>query len=277
MFGGLASNAMEQGTQDVYSHLTLKDGLLAWYSFDGNFNDANGTLHAVITNGTPGFGKDRFENMTGAFQSTGGNALSVSNLMIGNGSFTIQFWALNPTNWFLGQGVRSNYHGLHIGVDGSGMRCDYWGSSLSAPLGGRPGWTHWVITHDASANLKRIWRDGKCVAQATASPYLGNGLFIIGRHFSGGGYFSGSLDDLAFWNRALAPAEIADLYADGKGLVYRLYPGIPYHDARYHGGPQVIPGKLQNEYYDTLDIPDAQKAAGAEEGITYRNLCETGL
>jgi hypothetical protein len=151
------------------------------------------------------------------------------------------------------------------------MRCDYWGSSLSAPLGDRPGWTQWVIAHDAAANLKMIWRDGKCVAQATASPYLGNGLFIVGRHFSDGGYFSGSLDDLAFWNRALTPAEIADLYADGQGLVYRHYPGVPYHDARYNGGAQLIPGKLQNEYYHTLEVSEEQKAAGAGEGITYHD------
>ncbi len=49
------------------------------------------------------------------------------------------------------------------------------------------------------------------------------------------------------------------------------YLGIPYHDDRHKGGPQVIPGKLQNEYYDTLDISDAQKATGAGEKITYHD------
>jgi hypothetical protein len=49
------------------------------------------------------------------------------------------------------------------------------------------------------------------------------------------------------------------------------YPGVPYHDARYQGGPQLIPGKLQNEYFDTMDISDAQKAAGAEQDITYHD------
>lgn len=49
------------------------------------------------------------------------------------------------------------------------------------------------------------------------------------------------------------------------------YLGIPYHDSVYQGGPQIIPGRLQNEYYDTMDIPDAEKAAGAEEGITYHD------
>ncbi len=49
------------------------------------------------------------------------------------------------------------------------------------------------------------------------------------------------------------------------------YPGVPFHDSVYSGGPQVIPGRLQNEYYDMLDITDAEKAAGAEEGITYHD------
>jgi hypothetical protein len=221
LISGLAVNAGEIGAKDVCAHPTLRQDLLAWYGFDGNFNDANGALNAKVANGSPGFGEDRFGNKTGAFQTSGGDALSADGIMIGNGSFAIQFWAFNPTNWFLGQGVRSNYHGLHIGVDGTGMRCDYWGSSLSAPLGERPGWTHWVITHDAASNLKTIWRDGQCVARAAAPSYSGKGPFIIGRHFSGGGFFSGSLDDLAIWNRALTPSEIADLYAGGKGLVFK--------------------------------------------------------
>ncbi len=54
-------------------------------------------------------------------------------------------------------------------------------------------------------------------------------------------------------------------------LPAKPYPGIPYHDAVYHGGPQMIPGKLQNEYYDTMDISDEEKTAGAAEGITYHD------
>ncbi|MEI6107752.1 MAG: carbohydrate-binding protein [Opitutae bacterium] len=49
------------------------------------------------------------------------------------------------------------------------------------------------------------------------------------------------------------------------------YRGVPYHDSVYAGGPQIIPGRLQNEYYDTLDVSDKEKAAGAEEGITYHD------
>lgn len=47
--------------------------------------------------------------------------------------------------------------------------------------------------------------------------------------------------------------------------------GIPYRDSVYSGGPQLIPGRLQNEYYDTMAISDSAKAAGAEEGVTYHD------
>jgi len=49
------------------------------------------------------------------------------------------------------------------------------------------------------------------------------------------------------------------------------YLGVPYHDATYNGGPQVIPGRLENEYYDTMNLSDEQRAAGAEEGVTYHD------
>lgn len=67
-----------------------------------------------------------------------------------------------------------------------------------------------------------------------------------------------------------AARKIAPAVASATPAV-KPYLGVPFHDSVYRGGPQVIPGKLQNEYYDTMDISDGQKAAGAEEGITYHD------
>jgi Carbohydrate binding module (family 6) len=49
------------------------------------------------------------------------------------------------------------------------------------------------------------------------------------------------------------------------------YIGIPFSDSVYSGGPQIIPGKLQNEYFDTLPVSNEEKAAGAGQGITYND------
>jgi len=69
----------------------------------------------------------------------------------------------------------------------------------------------------------------------------------------------------------LVPIRVAEQAAASTTPTAKAYRGVPFHDSVYHGGPQLIPGKLQNEYYDTMDISDDQKAAGAEEGITYHD------
>jgi hypothetical protein len=45
----------------------------------------------------------------------------------------------------------------------------------------------------------------------------------------------------------------------------------PFHHARYSGGAQRIPGRLQNEYYDRLDVGSDAQAKGAEEGACYHD------
>ena len=68
----------------------------------------------------------------------------------------------------------------------------------------------------------------------------------------------------------IAPAQAAR--ATRYPPVLTPYSCIPFQDARYAGGPQKIPGRLQNEYYDQLVeiTPDAQ-AKGAEEGACYHD------
>ena len=44
------------------------------------------------------------------------------------------------------------------------------------------------------------------------------------------------------------------------------YRCVPFHDARYSGGAQKIPGRLQNEYYDQLDVGSDAQSKGVEEG-----------
>ena len=49
------------------------------------------------------------------------------------------------------------------------------------------------------------------------------------------------------------------------------YRCVPFHDARYSGGAQSIPGRLQNEYYDRLDVPVDVQKGGVEEGQCYHD------
>ena len=49
------------------------------------------------------------------------------------------------------------------------------------------------------------------------------------------------------------------------------YPCVTFHNATTGKLVQVIPGRIQNEYYDMLDVTDAEKAKGVEEGICYHD------
>lgn len=72
------------------------------------------------------------------------------------------------------------------------------------------------------------------------------------------------------WVILLTGAVLPSGVAAGQ-TVTKPYPGVPYRDAVYQGGPQLIPGRLQNEYYDRLDVSDEQKARGAGEMVTYHD------
>ena len=49
------------------------------------------------------------------------------------------------------------------------------------------------------------------------------------------------------------------------------YPCIPFHDSVVKNLTQTIPGRIQNEYYDVMDISDSEKQSGKAEGICYHD------
>ena len=202
------------------SHQAISRGLLAWFPFDGTLQDVHGGHHARVVVGTAGFGTDRGGKDQGALVLAGATGLIFSDVEIKERSFTVQFWTLDPGQWILCQGIGEDFEGLHIGANDSGLRCDYWGSNQIAPHAAHPGWTHWVMRHDIASGARTIWRDAFSAATMTSAPYRGSGDFTLGRHFKGAGFYSGSLDDLAIWDRALTHPEIQRLYANGHGLTY---------------------------------------------------------
>jgi hypothetical protein len=206
--------------QDAVSHQTLMNQLESWYRFDGEIADATGRHPPTVSEGSPVFGVDRYGKSAGALLLDGKTVLIAKGIELGSSSFAIQFWTLEPRAWFLTQGVGEDGKGLHVGVDDTGLRCDYWGNNLAASFDAGAGWVHWVISHDLATETKSIWCNGSVAASKVTTPFTGGGDFYIGKHFMGGGHFSGSLDDVAIWTRALSPAEIAALYDDGNGLVY---------------------------------------------------------
>jgi hypothetical protein len=78
---------------------------------------------------------------------------------------------------------------------------------------------------------------------------------------------AGAPSDVRLSSAATTPARIATNFPPFPAD-YRC---VPFHDARYSGGAQTIPGRVQNEYYDQLDVSPAEQSRGVEEGECYHD------
>jgi hypothetical protein len=80
-------------------------------------------------------------------------------------------------------------------------------------------WHQIVVTLDTTTGARAIYWDGKSVATDKGGGQAGKkSVFTIGATpvFSGR-FFYGAIDEVALWNRALKPAEVAAIYAAGGG------------------------------------------------------------
>ncbi|MBD5785949.1 glycoside hydrolase family 2 [Cellulosimicrobium terreum] len=80
-------------------------------------------------------------------------------------------------------------------------------------------WYHLVGVHDAEAGTVRLFVDGEQVSEAAAAePVKSTGSFSIGRgayNHQPGDWWSGDIDEVQAFDRALTADEVADLYDGG--------------------------------------------------------------
>lgn len=219
----------------------LKNGLLAYYPFNGNANDEsghgnNGVAYGVMTT------LDRFGRPNSAFAFNGTNAY----IWIGT---TVRPPILTATAWFqtsaitnltgFGEDVllRDRFHGWHLqvnlpsgAVDAAVSRTDGdqpWITTSSGHNDGR--WHLATITYDGYTTS--VYVDGVLGQQLTVTNYLGiwynPGGLAIGR--SGdfeGSYFWGAIDDVRIYGRALSSNEVAELYAIESAPYLRIHKAV---------------------------------------------------
>ncbi|ATW52338.1 LamG-like jellyroll fold domain-containing protein [Streptomyces peucetius] len=113
---------------------------------------------------------------------------------------------VTPFVFFFSGTSKRWYFGVNKG-DGSG----YYGQPAVNPvqLGT---WTHLAGTYDPAKKELHFYVNGKLqgAAVTTAGSWASNGPLQIGRSPAGSSYFPGSIDEVAVWQRALDPSEIAD-------------------------------------------------------------------
>jgi hypothetical protein len=220
------------------SQAGINDGLVAYYPFNGNADDASGNGNHGLVHGatlTP----DRFGNLNSAYSFNGvDNYISTNPLGLETGDiFTISFWMNYDWQerriWILALAATCCCQGYHalIHVDGSygadrgiaqfgqwgneSPECNHTGNGFDiAALQGK--WAHYATVFDANGKKLKAYVNGMIDDSVDCDSFAlnaGIGL-IIGRNDGSwfpDSYFKGSIDELRIYNRALSDDEILQL------------------------------------------------------------------
>lgn len=204
------------------------EGLVAWYPFNGNANDESG-------NGRDGevFGAalaaDRFDNTGHAyfFDGVAGTRIQIDlSVSLTLSSRTFSGWMkfpAEPTNYYPTfyeiNGDYANVLGNNSEYIAAGTVGKYWwgwGSGAGAQIGKTAlndnEWHHLALVADSAANIYKMYVDGSLDTFRSFSNSTVVTTFIT---FGSGGTestFTGILDDIGIWNRALSDAEILQLF-----------------------------------------------------------------
>jgi hypothetical protein len=206
----------------------LTNGLVAYYPFNGNANDESGNGHNLANVGAT-LCADRFGNTNAAYAFNGSSYLGASTpplTQIDNCTLTawIQLASLNQNSAFavcLGQNAQLN-NGFGFGVSGGG----YGGATGSQLYAFYPGTS--FAPDEYEFNSTTEWSQVVMVRSSDVAVLFVNGLpttntfstmvspptsFEIG---SAGNayplYFTGAVDDVRVYNRALSSNEVQELF-----------------------------------------------------------------
>jgi hypothetical protein len=210
-----------------------KDGLVGYWPFNGNANDASGKRNHGIVNGAI-LTRDRNGVANNAYSFNGSNQKITVNdndvLSFPSGIFTLSAWVnvnspVLDCNILCKYDITTNFE-YNMGINSTNMMIG--GQALSLGGNGNSGaatsvhqyinnW-HYFTYVSNSGNGTKLFVDGVQIATGTfnTSSPMGNGTgslyFGMGGGWNQQNYFKGSIDDIAIYKRALTEQEIIALY-----------------------------------------------------------------
>lgn len=203
-------------------------GLVAWWPFSGNANDASGngnhgtTNNAVLTT-------DRFGNVGSAYNFNGINQLITGNIsgVSNTSATTVTAWMRytgnaggQPYDTYFQLGTYGSHtlaYGYAFGTQVFHLYSHCIQGVQYYPTSNITGAWHFVAIVDSESET-RVYVDGTLLSVLPGGPagncYQGTSTFSIGSANSTTDiqYVTGDLDDIGFWNRALSQTEVEALY-----------------------------------------------------------------
>jgi hypothetical protein len=202
--------------------LSLADGMVAYYPFNNNFQDATQNYNHGMMRGAVTFTKNRFNQTNSAVYLSPGNYVEVphSSSLNLTTAFTFSAWVnvavANGYSTILGKphGWNGYNFSLKSGITPSVAAWNRWADSyVTIPLFQ---WSLVTATYDGS--YLRFYTNGKLGTQMEITGNVGitGDRVCIGVLCNGDGqsWFTGGLDDLRIYNRALTATEVSSLFYD---------------------------------------------------------------
>ena len=215
---------------------SLTQGLIAYYPFDGNADDASGNDNHGLVFGA-NLVSDRFDQPQSAYLFDGiddyinlGNDISlkpemplsisawIKRIGPGNHILRINYSELFRTGIWIGFDPVNEHLSLNYGSGGFLGSDDSWRSKYTeAPTAGY--WFHLAVTLNDSADMEIYLNGLKFSGEYTGSAdslYYDDGPIYIGKNYivldQPPVYFNGLLDELRIYSRILSEQEIENLY-----------------------------------------------------------------
>jgi subtilisin-like proprotein convertase family protein len=239
-------------TTALYNDVQPPDGVIRYFPFDDQPNTQGELTFSELANGENGAcNKATSCPGTGALGHSGtavnfdgsDDAVNLGDqINLANTSFTFSTWARRTApgiDMLLEQGTNAAGQGLEIGfISNNRFTCGFYGdSALSMDPYKETDWHQWACTYDAATTDFTLYRDGLKVGNHTAkTSYQATGTMLLGRGLADGSNFSGALDDMYFFNRALQADEVYSLYSkvgSGPSQAVKIF---PFETPQAYGG-----------------------------------------
>lgn len=199
------------------------NGLVGWWPFNGNTNDEsingnNGVLNgASLTN-------DRFGIANKAYYFNGNSInIPLTQTMVSMPSRTISLWFNSTTNQSGGRLFETTNYSWGIGCyNSTNFDCWFQKSDQAYNFVGESflnhnEWYNLVFVCDSLTQQKKLYLNGNLINSGTPVVNAGNPTDYINHYLKIGmgnanEAFTGTIDDVGIWDRALTICEIKNLY-----------------------------------------------------------------
>ena len=238
------------------------DGLVGYWPFNLNANDASGSGNIGINHGAT-LTTDRFGIANSAYYFNGlNNFIKVSNAdSLNNKNFTYSLWLKldtipangNAINFMeLGsQGYAGGHYGQLFSINNDYVSTTGWrvtsGNTNYSMIGFQNDtlpdtkiWYHWVVVRNDSI-IRLYINNNNIISKITngLNPYYNNPLdlyFGCRADTNLNQYFKGKIDDIRIYNRSLSSAEISSLYME----TIHYSDSVKYYNRGFEAGVKSV-------------------------------------